>query len=194
MRKKSLALWIAGAVFVILFLFVYLTYNSLIDREEDVKNKWAEVQDTYQRRLNLVPSLVNIVKGMAGFEQTTLESIAAARSKAAAATPNVVTAENYDQQRVLQDSFATATNRLIVTIEKYPVLKGTDAFAGLQTQLEGTERRIKIARNDFNKAVASYNIKVRSFPSSIIAGIFGFKRREGFEAVAGADKGVEIKF
>ena len=194
MRKKGLVLWIVGAAVVILFMFIYLTYNSLVNKEEEVNKQWSEVQSTYQRRLDLVPGIVSIVKGVSGFEQTTLENIAEARGRAIAGKPIVVTAEGYDQQRNLQDSFAAATNRLIVTIEKYPVLKGTDAYAGLQTQLEGTERRIKIARNDFNKAVASYNTKVRNFPSSIVASIFGFKRKEGFEAEAGSDKAVEIKF
>jgi LemA protein len=194
MQKKRLTLWIGGAVVVILFLFVYLTYNSLINRDEDVNNKWADVQITYQLRLNLVPNLVSIVKGVSEFEQNTLESIALARSRAISGKPEGITAGSYDQQRVLQDSVATAANRLIVRLEKYPVLKGTDAYVGLQVQLEGIERRIKVARNDFNKAVASYNTKVRSFPSSIVAGIFGFRRKEGFEATTGADKAVEIKF
>lgn len=194
MRTKRLALWIVGAVVVILIVFVSTTYNSLVNKEEDVKEQWAEVQNTYQRRLDLVPNLVNIVKGISGFEQGTLVSVTETRSKAISGKPADVVPGEYDQQRELQDSFAAATNRLIVTIEKYPVLKGTEAYRGLQTQLEGTERRIKVARADFNKAVASYNTKVRSFPSSIVAGLFGFKRREGFEAEAGSDKAVEIKF
>lgn len=194
MRTKRLALWIIGAVVVILFVFVYTTYNSLVNKEEDVNKQWGEVQNTYQRRLDLVPNLVNVVKGISGFEQSTLEGVAEARSRAISGKPAAVSPGEYEQQRQLQDSFAAATNRLIVTIEKYPVLKGTDAYRGLQTQLEGTERRIKVARTDFNKAVASYNTKVRSFPTSIVAGIFGFRRREGFEAEAGSDKAVEIKF
>lgn len=194
MRKKTVALWITGAVLVILFVYGYITYNSLVSQEEKLDQQWAEVQNTYQRRLNLVPNLVNVVKGGSEFEQSTLDSIAAARGRAMAGTSSEVTAENYSEQVTLQDSLAAATNRLIIRIENYPVLKGTDAYAGLQTQLEGTERRIQVARNDFNKAVASYNNKVRSFPSNIVAGLFGFERKEGFEAVPGADKAIKITF
>ena len=105
-----------------------------------------------------------------------------------------ITAENYNKQRILQDSLAAATNKLIVIIEKYPVLKGTTAYSGLQTQLEGTERRIKVARNDFNESVADYNTAARGGSSILVAKLFGFKLKEGFQAVAGSDKTVEIKF
>jgi len=153
------------------------------------------VQNTYQRRLDLIPNLVNVVKGVSEFEQTTLQKIAEARSNALAGlSNNEITGSNYQRQQALQDTLASNTNRLIVVIEKYPVLKGTAAYSGLQTQLEGTERRIRVARNDFNEAVATYNKKVRSFPTNLIAGLFGFKKKEGFEAVAGSDKAVEIKF
>lgn len=194
MQKKRYALWIAGGIIILLFIFAITTYNSLVNKEEKVNEQWAEVQNTYQRRLDLVPNLVNVVKGISGFEQATLEKIAIARSNALAGRHSEITATNYNQERILQDSLAAAANRLIVTIEKYPVLKGTDAYAGLQTQLEGTERRIKVARNDFNEAVATYNKKARSFPSSLVAGIFGFKKIEGFEAVSGAENSVDIKF
>jgi LemA protein len=194
MQKKKYVLWIAVGILVLLIILATTTNNSLVKKEEQVNEKWAEVQNTYQRRLDLVPNLVTVVKGVSEFEQTTLEKIAAARNNAMAARSSEITAQNYNQQKVLQDSLAAATNRLIVVIEKYPVLKGTDAYSGLQTQLEGTERRIKVARSDFNEAVADYNKSVRSFPSNLFAGLFGFKRKEGFEAVAGSDKAVEIKF
>ena len=138
---------------------------------------------------------MNVVKGVSGFEQETLTKIAEARSKAISGlSNNELTADNYKTQIQLQDNLAAATNRLILVIEKYPDLKGTAAYSGLQTQLEGTERRIKVARNDFNEAVAVYNKKVRSFPANIFAGLFGFRKKDGFEAVAGSDKAVEIKF
>ena len=153
------------------------------------------MQNTYQRRLDLIPNLVNVVKGLSDFEQTTLEKITEARSKAIAGlSNNELTGENYQQQKKLQDTLAASANRIIMRIEKYPTLKGTAAYAGLQTQLEGTERRIKIARNDFNAALADYNKKVRSFPTNMTAGLFGFKKKNGFEAVTGTDKNVEIKF
>ena len=194
MQKKRYTGYIVGAVLILLGIYIIVTYNSLVKKEEKVKQQWSEVQSTYQRRLDLVPNLVNVVKGVSDFEQSTLEKIAAARSNALAGRTDVISAENYDKQRILQDSLAAATNRLIILIEKYPVLKGTTAYSGLQTQLEGTERRIKVARNDFNESVAEYNTTVRGGSSLLVAKLFGFKPREGFQAVAGSDKVVEIKF
>lgn len=194
MQKKRYTGYIAGAILILLGIYVIATYNSIVKKEEKVKQQWSEVQNTYQRRIDLVPNLVNVVKGVSDFEQTTLESIAAARSKAMSVQTNELSAETYHQQKVLQDSLAAATNKLIVIIEKYPVLKGTTAYSGLQTQLEGTERRIKVARNDFNASVADYNTTVRGGSSMLVAKLFGFRPKEGFQAVPGADKSVEIKF
>lgn len=195
MQRKRYAGYIAGGILVLLGIIVMTTYNSLVKKEEAVKKQWAEVQSTYQRRLDLIPNLVNVVKGVSDFEQTTLVKITEARSNALKGLSNTeATAENYQQQKQLQDTLAAAANRLIIQIEKYPTLKGTAAYSGLQTQLAGTESRIRVARNDFNEAVAGYNKKVRSFPANIIAGIFGFKRKDGFTADAGAEKAVEINF
>ena len=135
------------------------------------------------------------MKGVSGFEQGTLEQIAEARAKAASGlTVTELSGANYEKQEQLQNELAGSVNRLIIQVERYPTLKGTEAYAGLQTQLVGTERRIKVARNDFNAAVADYNQKVRSFPSNLIAGIFGFSQQTGFQASAGSEKAVEIKF
>lgn len=194
MQKKRYSGYIVGAVLVLLGIYVIVTYNSLVKKEEKVKQQWSEVQNTYQRRLDLVPNLVNVVKGVSGFEQTTLENIAAARSKALSVQTDDITADNYNKQRMFQDSLAAAANKLIVIIEKYPVLKGTKAYSGLQTQLEGTERRIKVARNDFNESIADYNTTVRGGSAMLVAKLFGFKTKEGFQAVAASDKPVEIKF
>lgn len=194
MRNKKYAGIIVGAILIFLVIYVVATYNSLVKKDEMVKKQWAEVQSTYQRRLDLVPNLVNIVKGLSDFEQTTLENIANARSRALAGQSNVISGENYNEQQRLQDSVAAATNRLIVVIEKYPALKGTAAYSGLQTQLEGTERRIKVARNDFNAAIAAYNTAVRSSNTMLVAKIFGFRPKEGFKAATGAEKRVEINF
>lgn len=193
--KKSTGLLVGGALLLLIIIWMISTYNSLVKKQENVKKQWAEVQSTYQRRLDLIPNLVNIVKGVSDFEQSTLEEIAKARSNALAGLNTTEpTPENLLAQQQQQNQVAIATNRLIINIEKYPTLKGTAAYAGLQTQLEGTERRIKVARNDFNEAVNGYNTRVRSFPSSIVAGIFGFKSKEGFAADAGNDKAVEINF
>ena len=196
MQQKKLTGYIAGgAILLILIIWIVSSYNSLVKKQEKVKQQWSEVQNTYQRRLDLIPNLVNVVKGVSDFEQTTLEKIAQARANALSGLSNEeLTPENYQKQKQLQDTLAASANRMIILIEKYPTLKGTAAYAGLQLQLEKTEFRIRIARNDFNKSVADYNRKVRSFPANLIAGIFGFKKKDGFEADAGTDKSVEIKF
>jgi LemA protein len=194
MSKKRILFIIAGLV-VVLLIYIITTYNSLVKREEQVRQDWAEVQNTYQRRLDLVPNLVTVVKGISEFEQSTLEKIAALRSKAASMTATTpITAANYDEQSRLQDSLASAANRLIVLIEGYPELRATEAYLGLQAQLVGTERRIVVARQDFNASVLTYNQKVRGFPTNMVAGLLGFKPKAGFEADRGAENAVKIKF
>jgi LemA protein len=196
MNNKRYAGYITGGILILLAIFFMVTYNGLVKKEEQVKLQWNEVQNAYQRRIDFIPNVVNVVKGQADFEQTTLQQLTEARAKAAAVNIGAeeLTADKFNQQTAAQDGLAAATNRLLITVEKYPELKGTAAFKGLQTQLEGTERRIKIARKDFNVAIADYNSSVRSFPTKIVAGVFGFKAREGFQSDAGADKSVEIKF
>lgn len=195
MQKKYSGLLVVGGILVILLIWITSSYNSLVNKQEKVNQQWAEVQSTYQRRVDLIPNLVNVVKGVADFEKGTLEKIAEARAKAAKGlTVTELSGANYEQQQQLQNELAGSVNRLIIQIERYPNLKGTDAYSGLQTQLEGTERRILVARKDFNEAVNNYNLKVRSFPSNIVAGLFGFARKKGFEADAGTEKTVQIKF
>jgi len=195
MQKKYTGFIIGGGILVILLIWISSSYNSLVKKQEKVSQQWSEVQITYQRRLDLIPNLVNVVKGVSDFEQGTLEKIAEARAKAAAGlTITELSGANLEKQEQLQNEVAGSVNRLIIQIERYPNLKGTDAYAGLQTQLEGTERRIKVARNDFNAAVADYNKKLRSFPVNLVAGMFGFSQQTGFQADAGNEKAVEIKF
>src|SRR6185503_3556779 len=173
MQNKRKVLLIAGAILALLILYTVAVYNSLVKKDEKINQQWSEVQNTYQRRLDLIPNLVNVVKGVSDFEQETLRQIAEARAKALSGSSDAeLTADNYKKQNDLQDSLAAAANRMIIVIEKYPTLKGTAAYTGLQVQLAGTERRIKFARNDFNEAVATYNKKVRGFPSNIVAGLF----------------------
>jgi len=193
-QKKFSGLLVGGTILLFLIIWIITSYNSLVKKQEKIKQQWSEVQNTYQRRLDLIPNLVNVVKGVSDFEQSTLQQVVETRSRALAGLSlNELNSANYQRQQQLQDSLAVSANRVIILIEKYPTLKGTAAYSGLQTQLEGTERRIKVARNDFNEAVAGYNKKVRSFPVNVISGLFGFKEKEGFEAVAGSDKAVEIK-
>ena len=196
MNNKRYSGYIIGGILVLLGIYVLVTFNGLVTKEEKVKLQWSEVQNAYQRRIDFIPNVVNIVKGQADFEQGTLVKITEARAKATSIniSSGDVSAEKYRQQVAAQDELAAAANRLVIAVEKYPELKGTAAFEGLQTQLEGTERRIKIARNDFNGAIADYNSSVKSFPTKIVAGLFGFKPLEGFQSDAGAEKSVEIKF
>jgi LemA protein len=177
-------------------IYSIITFNGFVVKEEKVNLQWNEVQNAYQRRIDLIPNLVNVVKGQANFEQTTLQKIAEARAKASAVNINAgeLSAEKYKQNIAAQNALAEAANRLIISVEKYPELQAAEAFRGLQTQLEGTERRIKISRKDFNDAIALYNSYVRSFPASLVAPIFGFKSKEGFQSEAGAEHVIEIKF
>jgi LemA protein len=196
MKNKRYSGYIIGGIVVLIGIYIIATYNSLVKKEEKVKQQWNEVQSAYQRRIDFIPNVVNVVKGQADFERTTLTQIAEARAKATsvAVTTGELSADKYNQQRAAQDELAQAANRLVIAVEKYPELRGAAAFAGLQTQLEGTERRIKIARKDFNDSVADYNSSVKAFPTSMVAGMLGFRAREGFQSDAGADKSVEIKF
>ena len=194
MNKKSYSGYVIGGILVVVGIWLITTYNGLVKKEEKVKLQWNEVQNAYQRRLDLIPNIVNVVKGGADYEQSTLQKIIDARAKATSINTTGITAENYQQQTTAQDELAAAANRLIISVEKYPELQGTKAFTGLQTQLERTELRIKIARKDFNGAVAVYNSSVKSFLTKLIASIFGFSAKEGFQSDASADKSVEIKF
>ena len=177
-------------------IWLVTTFNDFVKKDEKVILQWNEVQNSYQRRLDLIPNLVNIVKGGADFEQTTLQKITEARSKASSINVSTtkVDATTFNAQSEAQDELAAAANRLLITIEKYPELQGAKAFSGLQTQLERTELRIKIARKDFNAAIADYNKTVKSFPAKLVAAVFGFPAKEGFQSDAGADKSVELKF
>ncbi len=196
MKKNRSAGLIIGGILLVIVVLLVTTYNGLVNKEEKVKLQWNEVQNAYQRRMSLIPNIVNVVKGVSDFEQTTLQKITEARNKAASVNinTNAVSADEFNQQSAAQDELATATNNLIIRIEKYPTLKGTAAYSGLQTQLEGTERRIKVARQDFNEAINKYNSSVRSFPTKLVAGMLGFKEKTGFQSDAGADKSIEIKF
>lgn len=194
MNKRLVNYAIAIPVFLVI-LYLVITYNELVKKEEIVKMQWNEVNSAYQRRVDLIPNLVNVVKGQADFEQTVITQLTEARSKAAqVAVTGGVNAADYNRQDAAQNELAGAAGRLLIRVENYPELKGTQAFSGLQTQLEGTERRIKVARKDFNASVADYNSSVKSFPTSLVGKLFGFKAFEGFQSDAGADKSIEVRF
>jgi len=182
-------------VIALLAIFFYTSYNSLVRKQENVTKTWNNVQSDYQRRLDLIPNLVATVKASSDYEKETLTKLIDARSKAAQV--NVSGSPTYDEYKKSEEvntEVAMSANRVIGVIEKYPDLKTTNSFIRLQDQLEGTERRIKFSRKDFNEAVMEYNKSVRSFPASIAAGLFGFKIKEGFQADMGTDKSPEIIF
>lgn len=171
-------------------------YNSMVKLDENVQSKWAEVENAYQRRTDLIPNLVNTVKGAANFEQQTLTNVVEARAKATSINidPSNLTPEAIKQFEDAQGALTGSLSRLMAVAENYPELKATENFQGLQAQLEGTENRIAVARRGFNEATQQYNSTIRSFPNNLMAGIFGFKAKGYFTAQAGADKAPEVKF
>ncbi len=196
MRRSSPILWVFLALILILVFFGCGTYNSLVGQDESVKNSWNKVQSDYQRRADLIPNLVNTVKGEANFERGTLNDVINARARATSMqiSPDNLTPENIDKFQQAQTQLSGSLSRLLVTVEQYPNLRANDAFRGLQTQLEGTENRIKVSRNDFNDAVQTYNTRVRHFPTNIFAGIMGFQQRRGFTADAGTQNAPNVDF
>jgi len=193
---RNLTLIIILGILLILGAWGCGGYNKLVKQDETVQNKWNDVQSSYQRRADLIPNLVNTVKGEANFEQTTLQNVVEARAKATQlrVDPSDLTPEKLQEFQQAQGQLSQALGRLLMVTENYPNLRANDAFRNLQTQLEGTENRINVARNDFNATVNTYNTQVRSFPTNIFAGIMGFKRRQGFTAEQGAEKAPEVKF
>jgi len=190
---------IIGIVAIVLLLAVVSGcngYNNLIKLDETVINKWAQVETQYQRRADLIPNLVNTVKGAAKFEQSTLTAVIEARSNASKITidPNKLNAENIEKYQAAQSQITQALGKLMVLTENYPELKATQQFSDLSAQLEGTENRITVARKDFNDAVQVYNTKVRSFPNNLTAGLFGFSQKAAFKADAGSQNAPKVEF
>jgi LemA protein len=168
----------------------------MVDLDVNVKTKWSNVQSDYQRRADLIPNLVSTVKGAANFEQTTLTNVIEARAKATSmnVSSENLTPDKIQQFQQAQNQLGGALSRLLVVAEQYPQLQATQNFRDLQAQLEGTENRIKVSRNDFNSAVQEYNSVVRRFPNNLFAGMFGFQVKEGFTADAGSQKAPKVEF
>lgn len=196
MKTRNLTLIIIIGLILVLGGCGCGRYNQMVGEDENVKAKWANVQSDYQRRADLIPNLVNTVKGAANFEQETLTRVIEARAKATSVNVNAedLTPEKIAQFQQAQTELSGALSRLLVTVEQYPELKANQNFMDLQKQLEGTENRIKVSRNDFNTAVQGYNNTVRQFPNNIFAGMFGFKTRQPFTADPGAERAPEVKF
>ena len=171
-------------------------YNKMVSLDENVKAKWSNVQSDYQRRADLVPNLVSTVKGAANFEQKTLTDVMEARAKATSVNINAdnLTPEKIQQFQQALGQLGSALGRLLAVSEAYPQLQATQSFRDLQAQLEGTENRIKVSRNDFNSAVQDYNSTIRRFPNNIFSGMFGFHVKQGFTADAGAQQAPKVQF
>jgi LemA protein len=188
---------ILGLVLVPLFLWGKGTYNGLVTLDEGVNQGWSEVQNHYQRRMDLVPNLVETVKGVAEFERETFTAVAEARSRAGQVTLSPELLKDpaaFQRFEQAQGELSSALSRLLVAVEKYPDLKASQNFLDLQTQLEGTENRIAVARQRFNEAVQSFNTRVRRFPANLLAGIFGFAARPYFQAAPGSDQAPKVQF
>ena len=172
------------------------SYNKIVTLDETAQAKWGVVQSDYQRRADLVPNLVATVKGVANFEKSTLVDVTNARARATSiqVDPTKLTPETIQKFQAAQGQLTSALSRLLVASERYPELKATDNFSTLQAQLEGTENRIAVARNDFNGAVQEYNTKIRVFPSNIMANMFGFKEKGFFQAEAASANAPKVQF
>jgi len=196
MSTRNIVLIVIGGLILLLGGCGCSGYNGLVQMDQNVKGKWANVESDYQRRSDLIPNLVNTVKGAADFEKSTLEAVVNARAQATQTKIDVtnLSPEKLAEFQKAQSQLSGAIGRLLVTMEKYPELKATDAFRDLQSQLEGTENRIKVSRNDFNSAVQEYNTSVKKFPMVLFSGIFGFKEKGFFAAEAGAEKAPTVDF
>lgn len=194
--KKHLGWIIAAAAVLILVAWAVSGYNGLVTMDEKVSNSWSNVETQYQRRADLIPNLVNTVKGYAKHEQSTLESVVKARSEATQVKidPENLTAEKMAEYQKAQGEVSSALSKLLMVAENYPELKANENFLNLQTQLEGTENRITVARRDFNNVAKDYNTAIRRFPKNILAGLFGFDKKDYFEAESGAEKAPTVEF
>jgi len=196
MRRTSPILLIVLGLVVILIFWGCSGYNGLVSQDENVKKVWNDVQTQYQRRADLIPNLVNTVKGEANFERGTLTDVINARARATSMQVNAdnLTNENVEKFQQAQGQLSGALSRLLVTVEQYPNLRANDAFRNLQAELAGTENRISVARRDFNGSVQEYNTRVRRFPTNIVAGMMGFHPRTGFTADQGAQNAPRVDF
>ena len=185
---------IIGGVLLLLVMMIAGSYNGMVSSRESVNTAWSKVESQYQRRSDLIPNLVNTVKGAANFEQETLTKVIEARSKVTQIKVDANNPEDIARFQQAQGQVSSSLSRLLAVAENYPQLKATENFKDLQSQLEGTENRITVARNDFNDAARSYNTKIKSFPANLLAGMFDFKERPYFEADADAKKAPSVNF
>ena len=196
MKKSTITLLVVVGILVALASWVIGAYNGLVTLDEETNGKWAQVESAYQRRADLIPNLVNTVKGYAEFEQETLTGVIEARAKATGINvdANNLSPEAIANFQAAQSQLSGSLSRLLVTVERYPDLKANQNFLGLQSQLEGTENRKKIERDRFNVSVKEFNATIRKFPKTIVASSFGFEKKGYFEADTGSEQAPEVQF
>ncbi len=196
MKRSMISLVVIVLIAIFLYGFVKKNYNNMVKLGEGVSSQWAQVENVYQRRADLIPNLVSTVKGYAAHEQEVLTGVVEARSKASSIQLNAdnLTPENMAAFQQAQEGLSSALSRLLVVVERYPDLKANQNFLELQAQLEGTENRIAVERMKFNEVTREYNTYIKSFPQNILAGMFGFLAKPYFEAKAGADEAPKVEF
>ncbi|MDD2420178.1 MAG: LemA family protein [Bacteroidia bacterium] len=196
LSKSIITLLVIAGVVLVAFIWVKNSYNKMVLQEEQVTTAWSQVENVYQRRADLIPNLVSTVKGYAAHESETLEAVVNARAKATQTNidPTNMTAANMEQFQNAQGELSQALSRLMVVVERYPDLKANQNFMELQAQLEGTENRITVERQKFNETARLYNTTIRQFPKNMLAGMFGFERKEYFEANEGAENAPVVEF
>ncbi len=202
MRNKSLLIGCSIGAVILLIVFLVFSYgvskyNQLVSLNEEVNKAWSQVENQYQRRYDLIPNLVETVKGVANFEKETYIAVTEARAKVGQIqiTPQMLEdPQAFERFQAAQDNLSSALSRLLVAVENYPQLKANENFLQLQAQLEGTENRISVERKRFNEAVQNFNTAIKRFPTNIIAGMFGFKEKQYFKAVTGAETAPKVQF
>ncbi len=194
--KKLIVIGVLVLTLILLYSFFSGSYNSMVTYEEKVSAQWSMVENVYQRRSDLIPNLVNTVKGAANFEKSTLEAVMKARAEATSVkiSPENLNDESLAKFQQAQDGLSSALSRLLVSVENYPDLKANQNFLGLQDQLEGSENRIATERRKYNEMVQDYNVFIRKFPRNLIAGLFGFDKKGYFKAMAGSEKAPAVQF
>ena len=197
---KHKGLWITLIIIVIIFVSLFSwvkgTYNTMVTQDESVKTAWSQVENQYQRRMDLIPNLVNTVKGYATHEKETLEGVISARSEATKTTidPSNLDEASLQRFQAAQGELSSALSRLMVVIERYPELKANQNFSEQHAQLEGTQNRITVEPKRFNEVAQAYNTYIRSFPNNLLAGMFGFQTKAYFTAEAGSEKAPKVEF
>ncbi|MFA5328963.1 MAG: LemA family protein [Prolixibacteraceae bacterium] len=196
MKKTWIILAVIAVVILLAYSSVKSSYNNMVRMDEGVAAQWSQVENVYQRRSDLIPNLVNTVKGYADFEKETLTQVIEARAKATSVnvSPDKLDAQSLQNFQQAQSGLSSALSRLMVVVEKYPDLKANQGFLDLQAQLEGTENRITVERKKFNESAQAFNTLIRTFPKSIFAGMFGFEKKAYFEAEKGAEKAPQVQF